>query len=127
MNHTRSDFTALKDRLKATWTAGDFGLIAKGYEAGAAEFVNRLELTPGVRVLDVACGTGNLAFPAARSGALVTGVDIAANLLEQAWAQAAAQGLPVQFDEGDAERSPYPDASFDAVISMFEAHVCSPA
>lgn len=119
MNPTRPDFTALKDRLKATWTAGDFGLIAKGYEAGAAEFVNRLELTPGVRVLDVACGTGNLAFPAARAGAQVTGVDIAANLLEQARAEAAAQGLTVQIDEGDAESLPYPDASFDAVISMF--------
>jgi SAM-dependent methyltransferase len=113
------DIDALKARMKATWMAGDFGLIARGYEAGAAEFVGRLGLTPGTRVLDVACGTGNLALPAARAGAAVTGVDIATNLLEQARGRAAAEGLPARFDEGDAEGLPYPDASFDAVISMF--------
>lgn len=113
------DIDALKTRLKATWMAGDFGLIAKSYEAGAAEFVRRLGLASGARVLDVACGTGNLALPAARTGATVTGADIATNLLEQARSRAAAEGLTVAFDEGDAERLPYPDASFDAVISMF--------
>lgn len=113
------EMDALKSRLKATWMAGDFGLIAKGYETGAAEFVNRLRLSPGTKVLDVACGTGNLALPAARTGAAVTGVDIASNLLEQARARAAAEGLAVAFDEGDAEVLPYADAAFDAVISMF--------
>jgi SAM-dependent methyltransferase len=113
------DIDALKSRMRATWMAGDFGLIAKGYETGAAEFVRRLALAPGTRVLDVACGTGNLALPAARVGAEVTGVDIATNLLEQARSRAAAEGLAVRFDEGDAEKLPYPDASFDAVVSMF--------
>jgi SAM-dependent methyltransferase len=113
------DIDALKNRLKATWMAGDFGLIAKGYESGAAEFVRRLGLAPGTRVLDVACGTGNLAVPAARTGAEVTGVDIATNLLEQARTRAAAEGVKARFDEGDAEKLPYPDASFDAVVSMF--------
>jgi SAM-dependent methyltransferase len=121
MSQTPSDIDALKTRLKATWMAGDFGLIAKGYELGAVEFVRRLGLSPGSRVLDVACGTGNLALPAARTGALVTGVDIATNLLEQARSRAEAEGLTVQFDEGDAEKLPYPDAAFDAVISMFGA------
>jgi SAM-dependent methyltransferase len=119
MSQPAIDIVALKGRLKATWMAGDFGLIAKSYEAGAAEFVGRLGLVPGARVLDVACGTGNLAVPAARTGADVTGVDIATNLLEQARARAAAEGLTTQFDEGDAEKLPYADASFDAVISMF--------
>jgi SAM-dependent methyltransferase len=113
------DIDALKSRLKATWMAGDFGLIARSYEAGAAEFVRRLAFIPGMRVLDVACGTGNLALPAARAGAVVTGADIATNLLEQARSRAAAESLSVRFDEGDAEKLPYPDASFDAVISMF--------
>jgi 2-polyprenyl-3-methyl-5-hydroxy-6-metoxy-1,4-benzoquinol methylase len=58
---------ALKARLKATWTAGDFGRIAKSYAEGAEDFINRLELTPSVRALDVACGTGNLAVAAARA------------------------------------------------------------
>jgi SAM-dependent methyltransferase len=119
MSQSGTDLDALKSRLKATWMAGDFGLIARSYETGAVEFVGRLGLAPGTRVLDVACGTGNLALPAARAGAVVTGVDIATNLLEQARARAAAEGLPAKFVEGDAEKLPYPDASFDAVISMF--------
>jgi SAM-dependent methyltransferase len=119
MSQPAVDIEALKGRLKATWMAGDFGLIARSYEAGAAEFVGRLGLAPGTRVLDVACGTGNLALPAARAGAAVTGVDIATNLLDQARSRAAAEGLTARFDEGDAEKLPYPDASFDAVISMF--------
>lgn len=121
MSQTTLDVERLKARLKGTWTAGDFGLIAKSYAAGAAEFVGRLGLVPGTRVLDVACGTGNLAIPAARAGAVVTGVDIAPNLLEQAKARAAADGLSAVFDEGDAESLPYRDAEFDAVISMFGA------
>jgi SAM-dependent methyltransferase len=119
MSQPPIDIDALKSRLKATWMAGDFGLIARSYESGAAEFVRRIGLLPGARVLDVACGTGNLAVPAARIRAEVTGVDIATNLLEQARARAAAEGLTARFDEGDAEKLPYPDASFDTVISMF--------
>jgi SAM-dependent methyltransferase len=111
----------LKTKLKATWTAGDFGQIADAYQAEAAEFIDRLDLQPGEKVLDVACGTGNTALPAARQGAIVTGVDIAANLLEQARAKAAAEGLICQFDEGDAEALVYRDGIFDTVISMFGA------
>lgn len=112
---------ALTARTRATWMAGDFGRIARSYEPGAAEFVYRLNLRPGDRVLDVACGTGNLAIPAARSGARVTGLDIAPNLLEQARAWADVEGLEVEFDEGNAEAMPYPDAAFDEVITMFGA------
>jgi ubiquinone/menaquinone biosynthesis C-methylase UbiE len=110
---------SLKGRLKATWMAGDFAQIARSYESGAADFVTRLHLARGTRVLDVACGTGNLAIPAARAGAVVTGADIAANLLEQGQERAQAEGLAIQFDEGDAEQLPYDDSSFDAVVSMF--------
>ena len=113
------DIAALKTRLKATWMAGDFHRIAQSYEPGALEFVRRLNLTPGVRVLDVACGTGGLAIPAARTGAAIVGVDIATNLLEQARGRAAAEHLDARFDEGDCEQLPYDDASFDVVMSMF--------
>jgi 2-polyprenyl-3-methyl-5-hydroxy-6-metoxy-1,4-benzoquinol methylase len=119
MNSTTADMDALKARLKTTWMAGDFGLIAKSYETGAAGFIHRLRIPPGTRVLDVACGTGNLSIPAAKAGAIVTGVDIATNLVEQARARADAEGVKGQFDEGDAEQLPYPDASFDTVVSMF--------
>ena len=119
MTTTTVDMDALKARLKATWMAGDFGLIAKSYQSGAADFIDRLELSAGSRVLDVACGTGNLAIPAARAGAAVTGVDIATNLLEQARGRAEAEGVSIRFEDGDAEQLPYPGASFDAVVSMF--------
>jgi len=116
-----TEFDALKARLRATWIAGDFGQIARFLAREAEEFVKRLGLKPGTKVLDVACGTGNLALPAARLGATVTGVDIAPNLIEQARANAAQEGLKAQFDEGDAEALPYDDASFDAVITMYGA------
>src|SRR5215218_1426015 len=106
-----SELSALKTRLRATWIAGDSGQIAKSYVAGAEKFIEGLNLKPGMRVLDVACGTGNLALPAARAGAIVTGVDIAPNLVEQARENAKLQGLNIQFDEGDAEALPYDDAS----------------
>lgn len=119
MSAMTPEMESLKTRLKATWTAGDFTQIARSYESGAADFISRLHLMPGLHVLDVACGTGNLAIPAARAGAVVSGLDIAANLLEQGRARAQAEGVAVQFDEGDAENLPYDDASFDAVVSMF--------
>lgn len=109
------------ERVRATWTAGDFGRIAAGYASGAAEFIARLALEQGERVLDVACGTGNLALPAARAGALTTGIDIAPNLVAQAVANAAAEELAARFEVGDAEELPYTDASFDTVVSMFGA------
>jgi SAM-dependent methyltransferase len=101
------------------WTSGDYGRIAAGYERGAAEFVVRLDIHPRETVLDVACGTGNLTIPAARTGAAVTGVDIAPNLIAQARARAAAEGLSVRLDIGDAERLRYGDAEFDVAMSMF--------
>lgn len=115
------EMEVLKAKLKATWTAGDFGQIAKTYAPGAAEFVNRLNLQPGERVLDVACGTGNLTIPAARRGASVIGQDIAPNLLEQGRTWAEREGLSIRFDENDVEALPYDDASFDTVITMFGA------
>jgi ubiquinone/menaquinone biosynthesis C-methylase UbiE len=118
---TSSEISALKTRLRATWIAGDFGQIAKYSAGGAEEFIKRLNLKPGMKVLDVACGTGNLALPAARAGATVTGVDIAPNLVEQARENATREGLNIQFDEGDAEALSYDDASFDAVVTMFGA------
>src|ERR1043166_9530790 len=116
-----SELDALKTKLRATWIAGDFGEIARFYADQAADFINRLHLKPGMKVLDVACGTDNHALPAARTGDTVTGVDIAPNLVEQARENAKAQDLNAQFDEGDAEALPYGDVSFDVVVTMFGA------
>ncbi len=109
----------LTARTRAIWSSGDFGKIAQSYAPGAAAFIQRLNFGPGDQVLDAACGTGNLTIPAARTGAQVTGLDIAPNLLEQAQQWARAETLTVRFDEGTVEQLPYADGSFDAVVSMF--------
>jgi SAM-dependent methyltransferase len=118
---TTDDMSALKTRLKAMWMSGDYGRFATFLEPGAMEFFPRLGIAKGERVLDVACGAGQLSFPAARLGALVTGVDIASNLIEQAKARASAEGLTIDFQEGDAESLDFPDASFDLVHSLIGA------
>jgi SAM-dependent methyltransferase len=121
MNAPGPSMQQIKDSMRATWMAGDFGVVAKTISAGAEAFVKRIAIPSGARVLDVACGTGNSALPLARNGCIVTGVDIATNLLVQARERAAAENLTVTFDEGDAEQLPYADASFDAVVTMFGA------
>ena len=121
MSTTQSDIDALKARLRATWMAGDFGVIARTVEQMEEDLVGSLGIRPGTKVLDVACGTGNSAIPAARRGADVIGVDIAANLVEQARRRAEAEGVKARFQEGDAEKLEFPDGSFDLVISVFGA------
>ena len=111
----------LKQRLRASWIAGDFGQIAKLNASEAEGFIARINLKPGMKVLDVACGTGNQSIPAARTGAQVTGLDIAPNLLDQARQRAQAENLKIEFVEGDAEKLPYPAGQFDVVLSMFGA------
>ena len=111
----------IKQSMHTAWTAGDFGVVAKTIAGDGEAFVGRLNVQPGMRALDVACGTGNLTLPLARAGAATTGVDIAPNLLEQGRERATAAGLRIEFDEGDAEQLPYPDGSFDLAVSMFGA------
>jgi SAM-dependent methyltransferase len=112
---------AIKARQKATWESGDFGQVARFIVVTAEEFMARLNLKPAQRVLDVACGTGNLAVVAARRGCRTSGVDIAANLIAQARERARVEKLEIEFTEGDAEALPYPDGHFDVVATMFGA------
>jgi len=121
LNELTPELQTLKNRLKTTWSAGDYGLIAKQLEKSAEGFLTNHSIEPGIKVLDVACGTGQLALPAARAGAHVYGIDIAPNLIDQARRRAAAEKLDVKFEEGDAEDLPYADASFDLVISLIGA------
>jgi ubiquinone/menaquinone biosynthesis C-methylase UbiE len=120
-NKNKLEMDALKARLKTTWMAGDYGHFSIYLQDGALEFLDRLNIQPGTRMLDVACGAGQIAFPAARAGARVIGIDIAANSIALARARAEAEGLGIQFDEGDAEMLPYADGSFDLVISLIGA------
>lgn len=110
---------AIKAKQKSTWESGDYGQIGRSIEHIAEEFMAQRPLVAGAQVLDVACGTGNLAVIAARHGCRVSGVDIAANLLAQARARAAAAGLNIAFLEADAEALPLPQETFDLAVSMF--------
>ena len=116
-----SEMETLKARLKATWMSGDYGHFATYLEAGALDFLSRIQIEPGARVLDVASGAGQTAIPMSRAGAKVTGIDIATNLIEKARDRAQAENLDARFEEGDAELLPYPDGSFDIVISLIGA------
>src|SRR5579863_10280804 len=91
----------------------------------AAKLVKFAQIAAGQRVLDVACGTGVVAVTAARGGAKVSGLDLTPALLERARENAAIAGVGVDFIEGDAEALPYPDASFDVVLSQF-GHMFAP-
>jgi SAM-dependent methyltransferase len=118
---TTDELTDLKGRLKATWMTGDYDAFSRYMEDGAKQFFDRLAVKPGTRVLDVACGSGQLALIAAWSGAVVTGCDISTNWLEAARARARAEHLQATFEEGDAESLPYRDAEFDVVVSLIGA------
>ncbi|MBN9391061.1 MAG: class I SAM-dependent methyltransferase [Chloroflexi bacterium] len=119
MTQTVDEVQVLKNRVKATWMAGDYAKIAVIIQSHAEEFVARLALTPGTNVLDAACGTGNLSIPAARTGALITAQDLAPNLVEVARQRAAAEGLNIHFDSGDVEDLPYATGTFQVVMSMY--------
>src|SRR5689334_18763935 len=108
----------LKTRLRDTWTTGDYGRFSRYMERDAEAFYRRLPIKQGAQLLDVGCGAGQLSLIAARAGAHVTGCDIATNWLVQARRSAAAEGLTVVFEEGDAEALPYENATFDAVVSL---------
>jgi len=121
MNTMAPEMMALKDRLKATWMSGDYGYFATFMKAGAMEFLDELNLEPGMRMLDVGCGAGQIAIPAALRGAQVTGIDLASNLLDQARTQARFAEVKINFEQGDAETLPCDDESFDLVVSLIGA------
>lgn len=116
-----ADIEGLKARIKSIWTAGDYPQVARITQRMADEFIDRRQLKPNARMLDVACGNGNLCIPAAKLGAAVTGIDIAPNLLDEARSRAVQEEVSVKFEEGDAEHLPYDPGTFDLVVSMFGA------
>ena len=108
---------------KALWEKGDFARIADTMRESGEALVRQLGITKGLRVLDLGCGDGTTAIPAAKLGADVLGVDIARNLVEAGNRRAREQGLTnCRFQEGDASNlEQLPDHSFDVVISIFGA------
>ncbi|MDZ7662478.1 class I SAM-dependent methyltransferase [Thiohalophilus sp.] len=115
------EFEQLKQQLKATWSAGNYADVAETLAPSTLQFLERHPARRGARVLDVACGAGQVAIPAARAGAEAYGIDIAENLIEQARDRAAREELSIHFEVGDAESLPYEDDSFDQVYSVIGA------
>jgi SAM-dependent methyltransferase len=116
------DMQTLREAGRKTWSEGDFAVVAAVVVMVSEELVEALDVVPGERVLDVACGSGNAALAAARrSWGDVVGVDFVPALLDRARQRAAAERLEVEFIEGDAAELPFADGEFDVVASVFGA------
>lgn len=107
------------------WGSGNYAAVAERISDAGELVVERAGVEPGMDVLDLACGTGNATIPAARKGARVTGLDFSPDLLAIARERAADAMVEVEWVEGDAQELPFPDASFDRVISTF-GHMFAP-
>jgi SAM-dependent methyltransferase len=114
-----------KQMQRAMWSAGDYAALSQYIADVGERVVERAGVDAGMRVLDVACGTGNAAMPAARAGARVTGLDLVPELLEAGREKAAAAGLEIDWVEGDAEELPFENGAFDRVFSTF-GHMFAP-
>ena len=121
MSTSTLEIDSLKARLKETWMAGDYDRFSRYMEQGARIFSEQLDVPAACNLLDVACGSGQVALGAARDGANVPGVDIAPNLVQRAQARASAEGLNARFVEGDAEALPFEDADFHVIASLVGA------
>jgi SAM-dependent methyltransferase len=110
----------LKRTHRATWAAGDYAAVAELIdEAPPRDLLTHVDVTPGLEVLDVATGTGNIAIRAAARGARVVGLDLTPELFEPARRRASEHGVEVEWVEGDTEELPFADESFDLVTSAF--------
>ena len=117
----------LKQKHKAMWATGDYPVMVETFLLPLGpRLVEACGIGPGMRVLDVAAGTGNAALRAAAAGADVVASDLTPRLLEAGRERADAEGLTLQWEEADAEHLPFEDASFDVVMSsigvMFAPH-----
>ncbi|HEV7333623.1 MAG TPA: methyltransferase domain-containing protein [Flavisolibacter sp.] len=123
MNETASIQTAAVNPNKALWEKGDFTRLAETMRRSGAALVDTLGITPGMKILDLGCGDGTTAIPAARLGASVLGVDIARNLVTAGNQRIEQEGLKnITIREGDATNlQDITDGSFDLVISIFGA------
>ena len=108
---------AIKERQQRAWASGDYAMFGATLLIMSELLCEAVDLRAGQEILDVATGSGNTALAAARRFGEATGIDYVPALLERARERAAAERLAVVFREGDAESIPFPDASFDAVLS----------
>lgn len=113
------DLSAVKARQQATWSSGDYAIVGTTLQIVGEMLCEAVDLRSNQMVLDVAAGNGNATLAAARRFADVISTDYVAALLERGRERAAAERLSVTFQEADAEKLPFADASFDVVLSTF--------
>jgi len=113
------DLSAVKQRQQGAWSSGDYAIVGTTLQIVGEQLCEALNLRPGSKVLDVAAGNGNVTLAAARRWCDVTSTDYVPALLERGRERATAERLNVAFREADAEALPFPDASFDVVVSTF--------
>lgn len=113
------DLAAVKTRQQAAWSTGNYAIVGTTLQIVGEDLCEALDLRAGSRVLDVAAGNGNATLAAARRWCDVTSTDYVSSLLESGQARARAEGLVIEFQQADAENLPFPDASFDTVMSTF--------
>jgi SAM-dependent methyltransferase len=113
------DYAAIKARQRETWASGDYAVIGTTLQIVGESLCEAVDVQAGDRVLDVAAGNGNASLAAARRGADVTAADYVTSLLDRAQARAASEGLTIDTERADAEALPFPDGSFDVVLSTF--------
>lgn len=113
------DLAAIKTRQQATWASGDYHMIGTQILIVSEQLIETLDVRSTERVLDVATGAGNAAMAAARRGCEVVGIDYVPALLDRARMRTAAEGLRIDYVEGDAEALPFADDSFDVTSSVF--------
>jgi ubiquinone/menaquinone biosynthesis C-methylase UbiE len=113
------DLAAIKTKQQAMWASGDFAVIGTTLQIVGELLCEAADVGGGERVLDVAAGNGNATLAAARRFAHVTSTDYVPALLDGGRRRAEAEGLQVTFEVADAEALPYPDASFDVILSTF--------
>jgi ubiquinone/menaquinone biosynthesis C-methylase UbiE len=114
-----AELEIIKTRQRATWASGDFGIIGTTLQIVGESLCEAVDLRSGSKVLDVAAGNGNSSLAAARRWCDVTSTDYVPALLENGRQRAHGERLPITFREADAEALPFPDASFDVVLSSF--------
>lgn len=113
------DLAALKTKQQAAWSSGDYAVVGTTLQIVGEELCEALDLRSGQKVLDVAAGNGNATLAAARRWCDVISTDYVPSLLERGRIRAAAEGLPVEFRQADAEALDFSDGQFDAVVSTF--------